>query len=239
MATSKSARRPPRAQAGFVTIYCLADPRDPSIPRYIGATCLPLTARRGLHLSDAQRDSRRKVCRWVAALVDDGIVPLIREIEVVPDSVWEFAERRWIAHYRQASNSLLNVANGGRGAEGNRHSAATRRLMSERAIAEGRKPPGNLGRIFGPEWIANLSAAHKGQSRSHTAESRAKMSAAAVGRTWSPEMRKRLSDAHQGQQIPNEQRAKISSSMKLIWARRKAGELPDVRRPGRCRNSSS
>lgn len=68
-----------------------------------------------------------------------------------------------------------------------------------------------LGRKNSVETLAKMSVAHKGHSR-HTAESRAKLSAAALGRGHTADARAKISAGLTGRKCSAETRAKISAA---------------------------
>ena len=92
-------------------IYALVDPRDDTV-RYIGYSSNP-TKRLGQHLEG--KTTNRRFVRWLDELHQYrwGCVPRLVILEHVPRNMWDEAERRWIAYYRERGN-LLNVADGGR-----------------------------------------------------------------------------------------------------------------------------
>lgn len=101
-------------------VYALADPRKPkdhaSCIRYIGVTLKPLSARFSNHISEARRsrfDYHR--LRWIRAVMRDGLLPEIVEIERVPmDRIFD-RERAWIAAHRRIGCDLVNSTGGGEG----------------------------------------------------------------------------------------------------------------------------
>lgn len=94
---------------GKVEIYGLYDP-DTDELRYIGKAN-DSAKRLKSHLSDSRR-AKRPVCVWIAGLVAQCKAPVMRVIEIVPESEWKEAERRLIAEHRETAN-LLNLAPGG------------------------------------------------------------------------------------------------------------------------------
>lgn len=89
-------------------IYGLFDP-DTDQLRYVGKA---KNSAKRLSRHFQEKTLHRPVNRWVLKLVEAGKFPVLRVLETVPYEVWEEAERRWIAHYRQTCD-LLNLADGG------------------------------------------------------------------------------------------------------------------------------
>jgi hypothetical protein len=50
---------------------------------------------------------------WLRSLFSKGLLPIIECMLIVPESLWEEAERSMIANARKAYPDLLNLADGG------------------------------------------------------------------------------------------------------------------------------
>lgn len=107
------------------TVYALRSSEVGDI-RYIGQTMQPLAARLSQHIAEAERKRLTRCHRWINSVRRRGFEVQIEPIEV--DAEWNSAERKWIAHYRAATD-LLNHSDGGCGYSG-RRSRLTRWLMS-------------------------------------------------------------------------------------------------------------
>jgi len=91
-------------------IYGLHCP-DTGALRYIGkANCS--NARLKSHLGACKR-GRTPVRIWLASLLADGKLPILRVLETIPAEQWELAERAAIKNARDGGADLLNVAKGG------------------------------------------------------------------------------------------------------------------------------
>lgn len=122
-------------------------------------------------------------------------------------------EKERIAFWRDKVD-LCNKTDGGDGVSGLVMSEEARQKMSERA--KGR--PGNptmLGRKHSAETRAKMSAAQKGKKKSP--EHAEKVAATHRGKKYSEEHKKKLSIAHMGKIISLETRAKLSEAAKLQW----------------------
>lgn len=170
------------------TVYALIDPRDGAV-RYIGCSAR-LSNRLGEHryAGKTRKDAR---ARWVGELLALGLSPTLTPLERgVAD--WEAAERRWIAHYREAGAPLLNESDGGKGSPGHRMSEDNKEALRERLRGRGlpQKP-------WSDERRAALSQRSKGRKGAPVSpETRERISAALLGRKLSDEHRKKLSEAH-------------------------------------------
>jgi hypothetical protein len=97
-----------------ITIYALHDPTSNDL-RYIGQTKHVLRTRLRGHLRDQHTNARTL---WIRELLERGLVPLIREVEVIklrlgerPATIWDRANERedyWIRQMRKSGNKLLN-----------------------------------------------------------------------------------------------------------------------------------
>lgn len=97
----------------MIRIYGMADPRTPAECRYVGQTSGRLRARLLKHISAARYQVKTKVNAWVAELAEQGLEPIIVELESVSDDELARAEKYWIAHYRELGHRLLNMTTGG------------------------------------------------------------------------------------------------------------------------------
>jgi len=181
------------------TIYGLTDPTSGSV-RYVGVTCQGVKERFRKHCSpsEARREGHTHKGRWLASLRSQGLSPGILTLEVCGEN-WADRERHWIASFE----NLTNITEGGDGTVG-------RRQTEE---AKARIANANRGRRHSAEELERMRAAHRDPNRvypkrphkigssgvPHTegtkamlrgrvfsAETRAKMSAAARARVRSP-----------------------------------------------------
>jgi hypothetical protein len=187
-------------------IYFLLDPATFEI-RYVGQTVQPPGKRLSGHLNDARAGKNRHVCQWIRSLLPNK--PLMQTVAIFPESELDAAECGWIEFLRAYNVPLCNLAGGGGGARGFRHTEETLRKMRSAAQQRAQSPKwlsnvasaarkrkgGNnrLGKHHSPETRAKISAAHYG--RQISAETRARMSAAAKARAQTPEGRAHLAAA--------------------------------------------
>lgn len=113
----------------MTSIYVLLDPRTQEV-RYVGKTVHALHERLANHVRAAQRGAKLYSSNWIKGLLDAGVTPAIEEIEVAGEN-WAEREKYWIDHYRKAiPGRLTNLADGGQGLSGVKHSAKFRRLIA-------------------------------------------------------------------------------------------------------------
>lgn len=145
------------------TIYLLLDPRSAEV-RYVGMTTVSKEQRLRKHYGESRVKHRTRKERWIVALLNLGLEPVILAIEEIPWSERSERERYWIRHYRQAGCELFNGNDGGLGALGTKHSDEAKRKIS---LA-------NTGHQWTPEQRARMSVIKKGQT--HSPETRRRMS---------------------------------------------------------------
>ena len=204
-----------------VWIYGLIHPVSKEV-RYVGQTCRSIEYRVYEHIRSAKKGGEWPVTRWIRKLLDKGLIPVAIQLEHVPPyGNWQEAEERWIAHYKQLlGKRSLNVTTGGEGTRGYRHSPERREAISRLAKQQGRKPPGNKGRIFGPKARANMSAGHKGKPGTPwTDEQRAKHKATIAKNpyVWSEETRIKTMRARKNYKINDSHRKSLSEAAKKAW----------------------
>lgn len=95
----------------MIKIYSLVDPRTNRV-RYVGQTKQSLKARLNGHITDGRTFKYNfPKCEWLAELENEGLLPLIVEIECVKNKDADEREKYWINKYRKTED-LLNLTNG-------------------------------------------------------------------------------------------------------------------------------
>lgn len=112
-------------------VYVLKDPTTNEI-RYVGVTSQSLNQRLSQHIN-AAKNHQRHVCNWIKSLLDQGLRPIIEQIDDVED--WEEKERYYIKYYRDQGCNLTNTQEGGSGVV----TADMRSKSSMERSAEGHK----------------------------------------------------------------------------------------------------
>lgn len=172
-------------------LYVLIDPVTLEI-RYVGLTTMTLRDRLSGHCSGQGKTYAQ---HWIKSLLQSGLKPLIAEIDVVDDDLADDAERFYIQEYRSLGCRLTNCCGGGR--KNRIVSKETREKQS--VVRKGKQP-----------WLG----------RTHSTESREKMSEVKKGKTLSPETRMKIStfllgNRHSvGRVVTQEQKDRISASWK-------------------------
>lgn len=122
--------------AGDSFVYGLTDPRDGAV-RYVGATSIGhRRTKQHAYPKDSKRSPKDEWCRELRA---DGLRPGVTVLEYGLAVDLPVLERYWIAQLRGMDVPLLNVAKGGPGAPGMRHSMEVRE-RSRRAQLGAPKP---------------------------------------------------------------------------------------------------
>jgi hypothetical protein len=172
-------------------IYSLEDPRGGGV-RYVGITHQEPQKRLRGHLSKARRGARSHLFNWIRKLQADGVEPILRVLESGSGEGWGAAETQWIAWHRTLGCDLTNATDGGEGCPGHKVSLEARQKMREARLGKPLSPEhkakvaaGNRGKKMRPESIA--LGVEKRCGFKHTAEARAKISAARKGKAgWIP-----------------------------------------------------
>lgn len=197
-------------------IYCLRDPETNEI-RYIGKAD-NLKHRFQVHMSD-RRDTYKR--RWINALQERGLKPLMDILEEVPYEIWEEREIYWIDFYRSQGCHLTNTATGGSG--GGEFPPEVRAKISAKRMGIKHKPTSEEGR-------RNMGLAHLGKK--HTPESRHKMSEGRKNIIFSEEHIRHISESHKGK--PGSMKGKKhtpEARKKMSIAKRKPrGPMPEAQK---------
>ena len=94
-------------------IYAVADPRLPSVIRYIGKTVHKLKHRLGQHKAGIERYPSRR-SSWIKGIQSQGVEPIIWPLEICSDENWQEREKFWIRFFKPIG-LLTNHYEGGNG----------------------------------------------------------------------------------------------------------------------------
>lgn len=147
--------------------YTLTDPRENEI-RYVGKTINP-SSRKSLHFTGK---GKTHCANWIKNLLEDGLVPIMEIIDEITTDVheeWMEKERYWIKLHRDMGCPLTNLADGGAGTPGIKHTE---------------------------EYKAMMSSLRSGVPLSETTKERIRKSQ--LGRKHSEQSRKNMGDSHRG-----------------------------------------
>jgi hypothetical protein len=179
----------------IISIYALFDPRFPEIIRYVGKTEKSLHHRLNRHLSDAKRGIKNHRCNWIRSLLDAGLIPTIKLLEIASEDNWKDCERRLIF---ENSKTITNCTIGGEG------------LCNPPVEVREKISKANKGRFLGikkPQRSTShclaISLSNKGVSKpKHSEETKKKISEKTKGREWTQDSRDKMSKAHTGLKKP-------------------------------------
>lgn len=92
-------------------IYVLSDPRNPSVPKYVGLTKNPIRQRLYEHLVRSYTQPDHPLSIWLRELDAENIIPTITVLERAEIEQLSKRETAWIRFYRPLG-SLLNISDG-------------------------------------------------------------------------------------------------------------------------------
>lgn len=179
----------------LVYIYSLCCPLT-GVVRYVGKAEDP-AQRFKRHLRNLHGKNHK--ANWIRSLADAGLKPALGILDEVPETEWQALEAAYIQFFREEGFDLTNSTDGGDGRSGDSPSPETRAKLSA----------ARLGKKLSPEWRTKISAAKFGKEKSP--ETRAKMSASMLGKPKKPRS--------------PEHCAKMSASMRVVWAVRRGQTL--------------
>lgn len=99
--------------------------------RYVGKTIVGLDCRLRNHLIGSNKAKTHKN-NWVKKVLREGAKPIIRHIDTVSETEWQFWEQYWISQFRVWGFSLTNTTHGGDGLSGYSHKSSTKNKQSIR-----------------------------------------------------------------------------------------------------------
>jgi hypothetical protein len=149
-------------------IYGLIDPCSGEL-RYVGKSVDSAEGRLSDHLSESRRGYRTHRHNWLRQLLAAGLKPDIEVLETheTAEALVE-AERHFIAYFRSVGCRLTNATDGGEGMLGFKHSAESRRRISDakknpsREVRQ-RLATAGLGKRHSEQTRKKMSLAHRGQ----------------------------------------------------------------------------
>lgn len=173
-------------------IYGLTDPVTAQV-RYVGRTSRPPVQRVIQHIQRSAAGSELPVHRWIAKLLSQGREPGWVVLEKCVEQTCAEREMFWVEHFA-FQFKLLNCTSGGEKYPGFMLSPETAAKIGD--ALRGRSelyPPERMQKL----WDARVT--------SHTAETKAKISAACKGQKRTLETRLNISSALKGKPKPLEQ----------------------------------
>lgn len=221
-------------------IYCLIDPRTGEI-RYVGVTVRDLSARLAAHVNERTQNHKN---RWIRVLERQGLIPIIRHLQDVPDETWQEAERYWIAYFTSIGCALTNMTEGGEGSVGYEHSDDAKAKMSRSRIGKTKSDKhkakisaGLMGHEVSEETRSKLREKRKTYVVSD--DTKAKMSKSLKGRIKTPEECAAISKGklESGYQHSEETRARFRSAWERRRQRPVSAEAKSIERDNRSKSS--
>lgn len=91
-----------------VIIYGLYDPQNKNVIRYVGKTTMTLKKRLQGHIDDSKNIKSPTYKKyWIKSLLDKGIRPEIKTIEICNNDNWQNREIYWIAKLANLTNTTI------------------------------------------------------------------------------------------------------------------------------------
>lgn len=173
-------------------IYTLESSSEIGIVRYVGKARNP-QRRLASHISSAISGRDKTYCgNWKRSVLSAGSQIVMNVVESGSGPGWTNAEKTWISFFRTVSDKLTNHTDGGEGFTG-KHSSESKKKISA----------ANLGRKQSAASVEKRALARRG---------------------WVPsaEWREKMRVSHLGYKLPEEQKLKISISVKAAIAKNPA-----------------
>lgn len=171
-----------------VYIYVLKHPVTLEV-RYVGKT-VDLKKRLAGHLNE--KGCNRK-CRWVQAVLSEGLVPLMEVLEIVSEDTWQEREISWIKYYRGMNVELCNLTDGGEGLHGCTEETRAKMSVLQKDRWQNEE---YRDKILTEARALNLSRALRGKPKSE--EHVAKLWQNQPGRIFTEEHKAKMREAHCG-----------------------------------------
>jgi group I intron endonuclease len=115
-------------------IYTLSHPINGEIV-YVGKTVTSLSHRLSSHIIDSKRHSR-KICTWIKKLSNQGLTPVIEELDRCSNDESSQLEQFYIQMFKSWNFILKNHTDGGEGTFGYKHSKEYCELKSKQVRGE-------------------------------------------------------------------------------------------------------
>jgi group I intron endonuclease len=120
----------------MVKIYYIAHPNNPNTPVYVGKTKSSLKKRLASHIMSSKKGNWT-MANWIRKIINQGVLPVIYELDSVPESDWSFWEIYWINQLKAWGFKLKNISDGGQNGGLITHSEETKQKL--RKSLTGRK----------------------------------------------------------------------------------------------------
>lgn len=221
-------------ERGYIyKIICL-----PTGKLYIGQTLRTIEKRWKRHIRDSKKGSDHKFHRAIRKYSEENF--LVEELLVVSaptkkelKSQLDLLEIEYISRFNTREKGY-NSTDGGEGVVGRVCSEESRERYRQANLGE-RNP--SFGKACSESTKEKVRKARLGKSspmkgRKHSDSAKRKMSEAHTGernpnfgKTASKETRRKLSEAHVGKKLSEEQKKKISDSVKRMWNKKSLNNL--------------
>ncbi|MGV0773208.1 NUMOD3 domain-containing DNA-binding protein [Mycobacterium syngnathidarum] len=226
-------------------LICGVRLRSEVVYRYVGLTTKTAQVRLRQHFKVADAGRKTPFYDWLRKQDRADVIAVAFDWTDELDELGE-AEIAWIALLRQEGHPLLNLADGGLGPTGVEWTAEMR--DAARIRSTGRKVPSRFGeenpfyrREHSAEQRAKWSAARKGTNVGADNPNYGKFGAEhpSYGHVMSEEAKAKLSEMRKGAGNPNFGRSASQETRAKMSAARKGRSLPSSRRSARTRHHTN
>jgi group I intron endonuclease len=169
----------------MIKIYYIAHPNNPNTPVYVGKTKSSLKKRLAGHIMSSKKGNWA-MANWIRKIINQGIFPVIYELDSVPESDWSFWEIYWINQLKAWGFTLKNISEGGQDGGISTHSEETKQKL-KKALT---------GRKLSKAHVENIRLARTGWALSQITKD--KISIKLTGKVASNETKQRISESKKG-----------------------------------------
>lgn len=185
----------------IVYIYALCEPETEMV-RYVGKSINP-KKRWYKHIKDARDGIPTHKANWIRSLINRGVEPLLKILQISDIDHWSEDEKKWIAEYRVRGLDLTNATDGGEDGqltlEIRQQISRTKKGIPRSFEAVMKTAQANRGKKRTPEQIEKIRHALKGQKRSIEFREKCRMNN--LGKKRGPrseEVKRKISEAKRG-----------------------------------------
>lgn len=211
-------------------IYGLFDPRDCRL-RYIGKSDNP-QKRLEQHIFFARHGSKSHKDTWIRSLLSTDLEPAIEILEECTEGNWQEIEKAWINECKRFGLRLTNTTDGGLGGRGGKGKPLTEEHKRKIGLANSGKKPSKEAIAKRRETMKEWSPTEEHRQKVSNALKLAYSEGRRIsrkGKTHSAETRQKISESNKGHIVSEETKKKISEankkSLREYYKRKRENEV--------------